>query len=116
MFVLITSASINAQTTVSSSIAAGSDDVEEDLGNGSVALGSSDLELGLDPGAQLVGLRFRGFNIPQGATITNAYVEFQVDEIKSNTGSVNFSGEDIDSPADFTTCLLYTSPSPRDRG
>ena len=59
---------------------------ERDTGN--VALGSSDLELVFDKGGnQTVGMRFRGINVPQGATITKAYIQFQVDE-KSTQGDI----------------------------
>ncbi|MCB0034253.1 MAG: hypothetical protein KDE51_09550 [Anaerolineales bacterium] len=32
-------------------------------------------------GNQTVGIRFNGVDLPQGATINNAYVKFQVDEV-----------------------------------
>ena len=61
-------------------------DAEERLSNGNINRGSSDLEMAYDGGtAQLVGLRFRNVNVPQGATITSAYIEFEVDETDSGT-------------------------------
>jgi len=63
-------------------ISRGRDDAEEGE-NGIVDLSSSDLELVDDGGGQVVGLRFSDFQIPQGVTITNAYLEFQVDEVNS---------------------------------
>ncbi len=71
----------------------GADDVEEDVGPGSIDMTSSDLELAYentgqaDP--QIIGVRFTGIPIPQGATITEAWVRFQVDETKGGTEEVN---------------------------
>ena len=60
----------------------GNDDVEE-LANKSVYFTSSDLELIYDPldgnGFQKIGLRFQNLNIPPGATISNAYIQFMAD-------------------------------------
>jgi hypothetical protein len=73
--------------TFESSIATGSDDVEES-GTGSVKFTSSDLELVVSGSStQTVGLRFTGVNVPRGATITDAWVQFRADEVK--TGPVN---------------------------
>ena len=63
-------------------VAAGSDDAEEST-SGSMSLTSSDLELVYDGSDQTVGIRFSGVDIPQGANIVNAYVQFQVEESHS---------------------------------
>jgi hypothetical protein len=66
------------------------DDVEERIGpnNGAMSSGSTDVEMPYeDPGQvdpQIVGLRFVGIPVPQGATITEAWVRFQVDEVEGN--------------------------------
>lgn len=47
---------------------------------------NDDLEMswdGVTNGHQAVGLRFTGVNIPQGRTITQAYIQFQTDETKT---------------------------------
>ncbi|MFW5443840.1 MAG: FG-GAP repeat protein [Methylococcaceae bacterium] len=60
-----------------------SDDAEENLSDGDVSLFSSDLELIQDGlKLQLVGLRFP-LNIPAGATILNATIQFTTDETSS---------------------------------
>jgi hypothetical protein len=46
-------------------------------------LTSSDLELVYDGGDQTVGMRFTGVAIPQGTSISDAHVQFQVDETPS---------------------------------
>lgn len=60
------------------------DDAEE-LPSGNISLSSSDLELVNDPGEgnQVVGLRFKGLGIPQGAAISSAFLQFTVDESKN---------------------------------
>ena len=74
----------SAQTVVDVRVAAGNDDAEE-RADGSMYLTSSDLELVFDGGGdQTVGMRFNGVDIPQGAAILNAFVQFKVDETPSN--------------------------------
>jgi protocatechuate 3,4-dioxygenase beta subunit len=77
------------QTTITKTIPSSTDDAEE-AGTGAQSpyypgamyLNSSDLEIvtDLEPnanGIQKIGLRFTSINIPQGATITNAYLVFR---------------------------------------
>lgn len=73
------------------------DDAEERLSNGNMNRGSSDLEMAYDGGnAQLVGLRFRSVNVPQGATINSAYIEFEVDETDSGATNLEIYGQAAD--------------------
>ena len=70
-------------------VAAGSDDAEQAV-SGSTALTSSDLELSTDGNTQqIVGTRFTGLQLPAGATIANAYVQFRTDEV--STGATNLT-------------------------
>jgi hypothetical protein len=71
-------------------IAADSDDAEEDVGGSAafeIDLTSSDLELMYDNNPadpldeQVVGLRFVGIPIPKGSTITEAWVQFDADDV-----------------------------------
>ena len=105
--------------TVEVRIADGSDDVEETQFDGFLKMHSSDLELGdadffdflemepmygfFDPMLedQKVGLRFQNVQIPQGATITSAYLSFTVDETSSQNTSVTIFGEAADDAAPF---------------
>ena len=48
-------------------------------------------------------MRFLGLAIPQGAYITNAYIEFETDETDTETTNLTFYAEDIDSAPTFTT-------------
>ncbi|MDX1404915.1 MAG: DUF6701 domain-containing protein, partial [Woeseiaceae bacterium] len=84
------------------SIAASSDDAEEDLSDGSISLGSSDLELVNDGTDQEIGLRFLNLDIPQGATIDSAYITFYAKNTSSG-GTLNLTlyAEDIDDAPTF---------------
>ncbi|MCP4143835.1 MAG: fibronectin type III domain-containing protein, partial [bacterium] len=96
------------------SVSAGNDDAEE-LPGGVVLLTSSDLELVEDPpnGSQFIGLRFTNISIPQGATITNAYVQFQVDEVSSGESNIVIQAEAADDAVIFTS--TSSNISSRDR-
>ena len=95
-------------------MSAGSDDAEE-RSPGSISLTSSDLEFVFDQGGnQTTGSRFNGIDVPQGATILEAYVQFQVDEPNSVVTSLNIQGEDVDNAATFTSTSL-NMPSARCR-
>jgi len=102
--------------TLTTQVSAAEDDMEEYLPGanqtqtvGNLDAGSSDLELGneasgnLDP--QVVGVRFNGVNLPQGAVISRAYLQFQVDNTNKNTDPCNIwiKGQDADNPPSFTT-------------
>ena len=87
-------------------------------------LDSSDLEL-VDDGSntdQTVGMRFAGVAIPHGATIIDAYVQFQVDETDSDPTSLEIRGHVADDAPAFssasgdistrTTTVTYVAWSP----
>ena len=76
-------------------VSVSTDDAEEGA-SGSMLLTSSDLELVYDYGDQTVGMRFNGVDIPQGATILNATVQFQVDESNSGPTSLTIEGQAAD--------------------
>ncbi len=87
--------------TIQTQIVQSTDDAEEVVG-GKVRLTSGDLELVTDnTDIQIVGLRFNGINIPQGAVVTTAYVQFKVDETDSEPTRLIIEGEDADNPVTF---------------
>jgi hypothetical protein len=90
-------------TTLEIPVSASSDDAEENTATGKVNRGSSDLEL-VDQGRQnqIVGMRFNGLNIPKGATITKATVQFQVDETHSGNATLMIQGQATDNAPTFT--------------
>ena len=86
-------------------VATSSDDAEQ-WPDGSVSLTSSDLELTLDgSNEQTVGMRFTGVNIPQGASILNASIQFQADQTGSDPTSLTIRGQAIDDAATFTSSI-----------
>jgi len=101
-----------AVTRLDVPVALGSDDAEEGP-TGVVSLGSSDLELVNDTTDQTVGVRFTGLQIPAGATITAAWIQFETDELKSGATSLLVQGQAADNPATFTTGAFNISARPR---
>jgi len=87
-------------------VAQSSDDAEERVSDGAMYLTSSDLELTNDAayrGQQVVGVRFQNVAVPQGATITDAYIEFVTDETNSEATSLVFYGQAADDAPTFTS-------------
>lgn len=118
--------------SVSVSISNGSDDVEEKKSNGSIYLESSDLELIYDRGylvsrddgddnrsyydgqkRQIVGLRFNSINVPHNSVISNAYIEFTVDETSSGDTQLKIFGHDVDDAPIFKSTRYDVSSRPR---
>ncbi|MHC4324687.1 MAG: LamG-like jellyroll fold domain-containing protein, partial [Planctomycetota bacterium] len=67
-----------------------SDDIEEEISDGDmVGMGDSDLEMPYQDegkvGEQIVGIRFEDIDVPKGSTISEAWVQFDVDETKDGT-------------------------------
>jgi hypothetical protein len=101
-----------------------SDDGEEKPTGAGVGLGSSDLELVTDGSVQTVGLRFDGVTIPPGASIVDAWIQFQVDEATSDPTSLTIRGEKAGNALPFlasdgnisnrpdTNALVSWSPPP----
>ncbi len=107
--------------TVCSQVNNSRDDAEEALTGqnvGKVNTSSSDLELvfeelggGYD---QLVGMRFNDLNIPQGATITNAFIQFMADaSIGSDESTLNIYGQASDNTDAFSTTDFDISSRPK---
>ena len=91
-------------------VSASSDDAEESLSSGSVQLSSSDIELTTDGSTQqVVGLRFGGLQIPPGATITNAYVQFRTDEASTGASSMTIRAVNVDNTPTFTSATRNVS-------
>jgi len=69
-----------------------------------VDLTSSDLELVVEgPVNQVVGVRFAGVSLPDGAVIHSASVQFIADETDGSASSLTVQGHDADNAATFTT-------------
>ncbi len=85
--ILMFTYAVNSQTTINIKVAEENDDCEEvrevidptDV-LGFMDHGSSDLELCTEDNLQYCGIVYRNVQIPKGATITNAYVQFTCDD------------------------------------
>ncbi|MDH3296067.1 MAG: hypothetical protein OER95_17250, partial [Acidimicrobiia bacterium] len=108
----ITIVSINAPTVFETRVGSSSDDAEE-RPSGSVSLNSSDLELIQDKNnQQVVGVRFTGIEVPQGATITNAWIQFQTDETDTIQTDLTIRAQDSDDTATFVNSSGNISSRP----
>jgi 2',3'-cyclic-nucleotide 2'-phosphodiesterase (5'-nucleotidase family) len=87
---MLTFGQIQFQTSINNS----ANDVEE-AASGAMDITSSDLELVEEASTQTIGLRFTGIKIPQNAVITNAFIQFTVDETNSEATSLVFNAEKI---------------------
>ena len=96
----------SVQTQVSRfRIGKSANDAEEVSATGEMYFDSSDLELGQDGSSShptdVIGLRFSNTGLPRGATITKAYLQFQVDETDSKATQVTIQGHASDDAASF---------------
>ena len=111
-----------AQQQFEVQVSASTDDVEERLPGdnqpnevGSMDIESSDLELGSEgtgnESPQLVGIRFTGVDLPQGAVILDARIVFTVDNTNKNVDPTNvfIKAQDADNPATFADAAFDVS-------
>ena len=103
LMLLFSTPSFLVADTISISINSTNDDAEERL-SGSVYLDSSDLEIVFDGSSQqIIGMRFNRVMLPSNATVSNAYIQFTVDETDSGTANVIVYGESNINPVDFSS-------------
>lgn len=82
---------------------ASTDYAEENVGTGANNLTSSDLELSTDgTTVQEVGIYFPGVSLTQGQIISNAYIQFQTDEVSTGATSLSIFGQDIENASTFS--------------
>ncbi len=93
-----------AQVHLEIPIASATDDAEEAVSSGKVNTGSTDLEILDDEGLQIIGLRFQNVQIPQGATIDSAYIQFSTKASGTTTDqlTVIIYGEAVDNSTAIT--------------
>lgn len=94
-----------SSTQNTNSVSQSSDDAEERVSNGNMSLTSTDLEHVYDGNReQVVGMRFQNIAIDQGEIgITDAYIQYTVDETDSGTTNVVIYGEDEDDTVTFSS-------------
>ena len=89
----------------------GNDDAEERASDGNMYLTSGDLEMvyGKDgvhnAQEQIIGIRFQNVTIAPNAPISNAYIQFAVDETSSTSCSLTIKGAATDDAPGFTTSI-----------
>ena len=102
--VVIVGGEVSLTQTVSLRVSQSSDDAEERVSNGAVDITSSDLELIRDgSNDQIVGIRFRNIEVPMGAIVQNAYIEFTAKDAGTSTTQLTISAQDNVNPGAFTT-------------
>lgn len=93
-----------SQSSISVSINANDDDMEEFVNSKLIDPGSSDLEMITEgAGPQIIGLRFNNVALPKNAVISNAYIMFGADEANAEPTSLVIKGQAADNPGTFTT-------------
>jgi len=89
-------------------IESGMDDVEELL-DGEIYYNSTDIELVVDGDPQIVGLHFKNLPIDQNSIISQAYIQFQTDEISTGNCDLQIYGEAVANANSFTTTFFDIS-------
>ena len=84
----------STSVSIDQRISQSSDDADETT----LSTSSSDLDLGEFD----VAVRFNGLAVPQGATISSAYIEFTSEANKSGSYSITIEGVDIDNASTFS--------------
>jgi Fn3 associated/CotH kinase protein/Secretion system C-terminal sorting domain len=85
----------------------------EEFTSGAVSLSSSDLELGGKDGAlnQMTAILFRNVNIPTGAFLTEAYIQFRCDENSNQNAIIAIRAQKGDANS-FTNAAYNLSSRP----
>lgn len=101
------------QSTAFSKVSNGNDDAEEGVSSnvGTMDLTSSDLEIMTDGSrTQLIGIRFTNLNIPKGAIIDSAFIQFtNVGDKNPVNGNAFLRGELSPNSGTFTTAAFNIS-------
>ncbi|MHC5113200.1 MAG: PulJ/GspJ family protein [Planctomycetota bacterium] len=93
-------------------IASSTDDAEETVASGVMSLDSGDLDLGTLWTHRSVGMRFRNVAIPAGATILEAWIQFDAYGSHDQVTALNFHGEAADDAATYTNAAFNLSTRP----
>ena len=93
-------------------VAQGKNDVEE-TASGKMIINSTNLELIWTDNAQTVGIRFTGVSIPQGATITNAFIQFKAGTTSTWSTTLSIQGDASTNAKAFSTTFKNVSSRSR---
>lgn len=89
-------------------IVEGNDDAKQfENSQGWMNLDGTIIYMTQSPSSEYVGLRFQGIDIPQGATINNAYIQFTNGSPSESAGDCNllFQGENVGHAAPYTPSI-----------
>ena len=106
--VTVTNAGMEAEAHVTVPVQASADDAHEVKLSGLVNLGATVLNMTYKD-KRIVGLRFQKVPVPQGATITGAYVEFIASAADSTAAALSIRGQAADNAPAFTTATWNLS-------
>jgi hypothetical protein len=102
--------------SVDTRVGSSTDDAEQNAGTGAVNASDADLELTADGATQqVVGVRFFDLDIPKGATVTNAYIEFTPrtgQTVSTGSPTISIKAQDADNAATFATSPNDVSSRP----
>ena len=100
--------------SLSYQISQNTDDMEQFLTNGNMTPGGNFLSMGQANNVpQLVGYRFQGLDIPSGATITSAALEFTAVSSDSGASELTIYGHDVGDAPTIGTNNEYLEDLPR---
>ncbi len=95
---------VNPTQSFDAYIESGFDDAEE-RADGSIGRGGTSIELGEFLTSQTDGFRFNWLDIPQGAKILNAYIQFTSKAVDTDAAAFTIYGQDAGNPATFLNSL-----------
>ena len=95
---------INVVQQICQSISTSDDDVEQNNSDNSMELNNAELQMVEDGnGGHLIGLRFSNINIPQGAIITEAYLQFTTSSSSTGASNLLIEGELVEDAAAYSS-------------
>ncbi|MBV6647275.1 MAG: Ig-like domain-containing protein, partial [Cyclobacteriaceae bacterium] len=95
----VTTASPSSSTTVTDRVSTTNDDAEETISTGAMNLTSNDLDI---RSTDLNAMRFQ-LNVPQGATIESATIDFLAKDTNTGGNTLTFRAQASDNAAQFST-------------
>ncbi|MER9953068.1 metallophosphoesterase [Mesorhizobium sp. M0047] len=112
---MITSTLLASDPVFETRIASSADDVEQGP-TGGMDLTSGNLDMAVEFGGtkvQEVGVRFTGIDIPHGAVVTAAYIQFEAQNTSTGDVSLLIRGQDSDEAAAFEKVTKNVSLRPQ---
>ena len=98
--------------TTDARVSSSNSDAEETLSSGDVQLGSGDLDMATAGTPQVAGMRF-ALDVPQGATVTGAYVQFTAKEASSGGASLSIQAQASNDASAFSSASGDLTARPR---